>query len=1461
MGDKMHTQSDSGIVCSEYASALVEHPFIDECAVLERTRPNKASELIAYFVAAGAWSPGELRERLSNCSARSEARTSFVPVSHLPLTSDGLLDQEALASLPVIDEELARREEGRLRELPGIQDAAVMIAPADYQQDRPLHMLDLVPGWTADATIDESEETSSDLKRPAKDAPDAPGKVDSRPALSEGGPITAAADIPASLAASLKLATEQHPEQGVVFIPPDGAESFLTYPELLAQGERILPKLRQFGLQPGDKVIFQFAEVRDFILAFWGCALGGFVCVPVAAAPSYAELNPHVSKLRNTWEMLEHPLILTNKLLCPSIRNLSKLYPGEEFRVEAYDGEPLGEADHEWHEPEPDELAVMMLTSGSTGLPKGVMLSHHNVLSRSLATKELNGLGDWEISLNWMPMDHVAGLVYFHIRDVCLGYQQILGAMELVLQNPLQWLEWIDRFRATITFAPNFAYGLVNDHAKEMEGKKWDLSTMRFFMNAGEAVVAKTARRFVDLLLPFKLPPTAMCPAWGMSETSSAVTFSNTFTLDSTSDDDSFVEVGAPLPGFAMRIVDENDRPLTLGEIGRLQVKGETVTAGYYRRDELNQESFTADGWFRTGDLAFLQAPNRQDADPDALPCLTITGREKDVIIINGINYYCHEIEGVVDEIDGVTPSFSAACGVRPPGSDTDRVAVFFTPTDEGKTRLAELRQTIRQKVIQGVGVVAEYILPVREEDIPKTTIGKIQRPQLAKQFNAGEFAEVLKETDVLEGNANTLPAWFFQPVWRRKELEAANQPAPSGGCLFFLDELGLGQLLRDDFLQQGTSEPCVGVKPGADFARLPAAEGNQTSWNYELDPKNPGHYQRLLRELADEDVQLERIVHLWTFDENHGIPSDLEALENEQELGIYSLLSLVQAWAKLRAAGQVASDAPPAELLVVSNNLQAVSPDDDIACTKGSLRGLLQTIPQELPWLRCQHVDLPTGDVERNARQLGAEFQAPATEREVAYRQGKRWVLRIEKAELGQTSEQETPFKQGGNYLISGGLGGIGSEIARLLLQRYQARVLLIDRTPLPANHEQLDLPDVDEATRRRFETYQSLQQLDGDVAYEAVDICELQELAQAIERAEQQWQAKLDGVIHLAGSYHERQLADETREDFAGVLRPKLQGAWTLHQQLKQRPGSLFVSFSSVNGFWGGYSVGAYAAANSFLDALAKEQRRSGNLRSYSLAWSLWDEVGMSRGFQLKEATRSRGYRIIAPRQGINSFLAALHQQQPHLLVGLAADNVNIHQQLEDQVQGFQKLNAFYCAEEHETAAGELNDNEVSDRFGASCSFDLIKVPQVPRTNDDEINYQKLGADFLAADSAAPVRMEPGSELEKTIAASWQESLRLPNVDMHANLFDLGANSLLIGEVNGKLQKLLNRSIPMTAMFQHPTISALADYLAQTVDGSPSTSPRDDEASALSASQERGATRRERMRRRRQTPRGGNH
>ena len=578
----------------------------------------------------------------------------------------------------------------------------------------------------------------------------------SQSAISYGELLNSPTSVAHNLSEVLLETAKQTDTKGITYIQLDETESFQSYSELREAASNILAGLKQLGLKPKDKVILQLEHNQDFIEAFWACILGGLIPIPLATATIYEPDNSTAKKLYRAWQILDRPLVLTRERLAAPIENLAIQLQLDNFKLATLERLASFGSNSDYYSAQPDETALMLLTSGSTGVPKTVKLSHQNIISSIAATSQMAGFTSQDISLNWLPLDHPGPLIRCVIRMVYLGCQQLHAPTALVLQKPLRWLDWLDRYQVTTTWAPNFAFALLNDRAEEIQQGHWDLSAVKSFLNTAEPIVPQTAIKLWKLLQPHGLRKTAMHSSWGMAETSSGVTYSKRYLSDS-AQDSSFTDLGLPIPGTALRIVDEQDRLVTEQTIGLLQVKGATVTSGYEQNPEANQEAFTADGWFKTGDLGFLDRGR-----------LTITGRTKDVIIINGNNCYSHEIEGVVEAITGVEVSYTAACGIRQLGSNTDRLAIFFHTTIAEDEALSTLLKKIQQQIVRKLGISPAYLVPVEPEVIPKTSIGKIQRSQLKQRFEAGEFEPIVQRIEHLLDAARGKVEW----VAPRSELE-----------------------------------------------------------------------------------------------------------------------------------------------------------------------------------------------------------------------------------------------------------------------------------------------------------------------------------------------------------------------------------------------------------------------------------------------------------------------------------------------------------------------------------------------------------------------------------------------------------------------------------------------------------------------------------------------------------------
>jgi acyl transferase domain-containing protein/acyl-CoA synthetase (AMP-forming)/AMP-acid ligase II/aryl carrier-like protein len=543
----------------------------------------------------------------------------------------------------------------------------------------------------------------------------------------------------------------------ILHISSDGRECRQTYGALAQQAQQILAGLHAAGATAGDRLVLQISELDNFLAAIWAGWLGGLVVVPLAVPPAYAESQSKALQLRAILGQLGHPWVLVSGAIAPALRefcwggnsetrydasrllNLQTLPASQPAPSFEYSLEDFLENSPE-NSPETalasDRLALILFTSGSMGQPKGVMLTEQNLLVSAHGMATVNRLTKRSLSLNWMPLEHVASLVMFHLTQVFVGCSQIQVSNDYILQDPLRWLDLCDRHRVTATWAPNFAYGLICDRPQAVAQRSWDLSCLEWMGNGAEAVVAKTTRSFLALLAPCGLRDGVVSPGYGMSETTSGIVHSHDFSLATSSDVDTFVEVGRPIPGVSLRIVDEQQQVVPEGAIGCLQVRGLTVTPGYYNRPDLNAEAFTPDGWLITGDLGFLQNGR-----------LTLTGRQKDLIILNGANLYSHEIEAVVEELPGVEVSYTAACAVRRDDETSDRLAIFLHPSVEptDAASLRELVKAVRRQVATQLGVSPDYVIWVGRDEIPKTALGKIQRSELSRRFQAGDFGDRLQ--------------------------------------------------------------------------------------------------------------------------------------------------------------------------------------------------------------------------------------------------------------------------------------------------------------------------------------------------------------------------------------------------------------------------------------------------------------------------------------------------------------------------------------------------------------------------------------------------------------------------------------------------------------------------------------------------------------------------------------------
>ncbi|GHF50869.1 non-ribosomal peptide synthetase [Streptomyces griseosporeus] len=1294
-------------------------------------------------------------------------------VNALPRAEDGTVDTEALYPLPAVDRTAADTWRQRLTRIPGVTSADVTVEHTPEELDRRHTGL---PDRTP---------------HPAP-APRGTGDARAVPALSEGPALTEPS-VP-GWADALRRAAAQD-RGGIVHVHADGSEHRRSYASLIPEASRVLAGLRRAGLRPGDQVVLQCDATEDFLAVLWGCVLGGFVAVPLTVPTSYDSPSAALTKLEGIWRMLGRPWIVCSADREAGLRAVAARQDWSGLRLTTADALREAPEDHDWYPAAPDDLMLMLMTSGSTGLPKAVRLTHRNVLTRSAATEQINGLGADDVSLNWIPLDHVTGVVMFHLRDVYLGCRQIHAPTSYVLQDPLRWMDLADRHRVTVTWAPNFAFGLLAEQSHRFTDRAWDLSPMRLVMNAGEVVVASAARRFLHALKPFGLPQDVMHPGWGMSETCSVVTDA-VLPAEPAPDEGTFVSCGLPYPGFAMRIVDERGTLLTEGEAGRFQVRGTSVTGGYHDNPGANGEAFTGDGWFDTGDLAYLR-----DGE------LYITGRAKDVIIVNGVNHYSHEIEACVEELPYVERSFTAAVAVRSaPSSPTDELALFFHLASD--VTPGALRE-ISGKVTREIGVSPAFLIPVERDAVPKTEIGKIQRTRLRKSFEAGAFDDEVRRTQLLLGTAATVPDWFLRPVWQRTERPAA-RPAPAVRHTLLL--AGGDPRIRDlaeriaDVLRLAGGL-CTVVEEGTAYARIDAA-------HHRVRPAEETDYAELLRRLEEDRRPVDAVLHL---DGVPGTPSRETAPQDTT--GAEDLLALARALAA-RPGRQRSVD-----LVYVTAGAQAVRPGDRPSPAHAPAGALLKSLTEEFGWIRGTHLDFPDGDGD--GLDLPAVLAAEATVTpdgaEVAYRDGHRYVRRL--AALPDTPRRAEPPAHDGFTLLTGGLGGVGTEIAAHLLRTDGTRLLIIGRTPEAEAHA---LPRLREL---------------GEVRYARADVTDEHQVRSAVEAAGEAWGVPLASVLHLAGTLAERPVGELDAATWHRALAAKTRGAWTLHQLTADHPVTSFITFSSVNGWFGGAMNAAYAAANAYLDALAL-YRRSLGLPAQSMAWSMWRERGMSRGYRLTALTEARGYRLLDVPAALRSFDLARTLDEPHLLIGADRTAPWVRSHVVAPVRQTRRLVA---------RVGLEDGTDLGALYRAAA--DGIRAAGLP---GEAWTLRSAGAS-ARPDEARAGAGEELRRLEGRLAELWCAVLGRDRVGRDENFFDLGGNSLLLVTAQTAVNSAFGTELSVVDLFAHPTVRDLARHLSVTGAGAPAGDgqPPRQEAGGLDRAKEQA--RRQRAARARRTARHG--
>jgi fatty-acyl-CoA synthase len=500
--------------------------------------------------------------------------------------------------------------------------------------------------------------------------------------------------------------------------------------------------LQARGVGPGTHVGVLGPTTRPLVTALQAVWLAGGTLVTLPLPMRLGSIEAFVDQTRRRIVNADAPLVLIDTDLAPFL----PVEPYDPFTTLTLDdlsaaARTARDARYEPPADDPERLAILQFTSGSTADPKGVMLPDRCVVENISAIIEAAGLGPSDRAVSWLPLYHDMGLIGLLMTPMLHGFELVLGAPQDFLAAPASWLEWISTFRGTITAGPNFSYALAARALQRAGAGSLDLSSWRLALNGAEPIDPGAVEAFCAHAAPHGLDAKAAFPVFGMAEATLAVTFPEpglgmavdhvdgasleheryaTAISATSAGGRRLAMLGRALRGFELRVVEaESGHVLGEREVGELELRGPSVTPGYYGNDTATAAAFR-DGWFRTGDLAYL-------VDSQLVVC----GRLKDMIIVGGRNLFPEDVERAAAAVDGVRAGNVIAFGSDRRKGREAIVVVAETKADD----LGAVRDGVAAIVSDTVGVPPAEILFVRAGSLPKTSSGKLQRSLCRQRY------------------------------------------------------------------------------------------------------------------------------------------------------------------------------------------------------------------------------------------------------------------------------------------------------------------------------------------------------------------------------------------------------------------------------------------------------------------------------------------------------------------------------------------------------------------------------------------------------------------------------------------------------------------------------------------------------------------------------------------------------
>ncbi|OHV02762.1 fatty acyl-AMP ligase [Mycobacterium talmoniae] len=532
-----------------------------------------------------------------------------------------------------------------------------------------------------------------------------------------------------------------HRDRGFTFVGDDRSETFVSFAELRDVVARAASALVARGIGRDDLVALIVPDAREFVTSFLAAVWAGAIPVPLYPPVGLGKQDAYLDYIGGLLESADVARLITPQWVDQAL-GLSQRFAGQLTAVahaDALDAEdPLEPAARR-----PDHTLFLQFTSGSTGKPKAVVVNDASLWVNTESFVSTLRCNDVDHIVSWLPLYHDMGLIGKMLAPLLFSLNATFLPTLAFLRDPSIWLDTISRKRGSMSFAPNFAYALATKKAQPPEDG-WDLSSMRVFGCAAEPINADTLEAFIARFAPHGLKPEAVVPGYGMAEATLGITldrYDRPFrrlevaadayhtdravrTPQTGEEALTFVSCGRVFAAeYAVRIADDAGQELPAGRVGDVQFRGPSLAAGYYRNEEATAAAFLPDGWLATGDRGFI-------VDGD----LYITGRKKDILIVNGRNYDPQHVEWAAADVPGIRKGNVVAFAV--PGEVTEQIIVVAERNAAGDDH----DQLVRRAVWNRTRLTVADAVFLEPGQLPKTSSGKVQRSRTRELYLRGEL-------------------------------------------------------------------------------------------------------------------------------------------------------------------------------------------------------------------------------------------------------------------------------------------------------------------------------------------------------------------------------------------------------------------------------------------------------------------------------------------------------------------------------------------------------------------------------------------------------------------------------------------------------------------------------------------------------------------------------------------------